>query len=57
LSPGKKVQAALWVPIIRITGDVAKMIGYPAGWKWRLARLSAQPELKWQNSREPEIGR
>jgi len=30
-----KVRAALWVPIIRITGDVAKMLGYPAGLWWR----------------------
>lgn len=57
LSPGEKVQAALWIPIIRITGDVAKMLGYPVGWKWRLARLRAQPELKWQSRREPDLGR
>lgn len=24
------------VPIIRVVGDVAKMIGYPVGWWWRL---------------------
>jgi glycosyltransferase involved in cell wall biosynthesis len=24
------------VPIIRVIGDVAKMIGYPVGWVWRL---------------------
>lgn len=24
------------VPIIRVVGDVAKMIGYPVGWYWRL---------------------
>jgi glycosyltransferase involved in cell wall biosynthesis len=24
------------VPIIRVVGDVAKMIGYPVGWRWRL---------------------
>lgn len=24
------------VPIIRVVGDVAKMIGYPVGWVWRL---------------------
>lgn len=30
------VQAILLVPIIRAVGDVAKMIGYPAGWRWRL---------------------
>ncbi len=48
LSLAEKIQAAAWVPVIRITGDVAKMMGYPAGWKWRLARLKNQPELKWQ---------
>ena len=37
LNPAQKLQAALWVPIIRVTGDVAKMIGYPVGvwWRWR----------------------
>jgi len=37
LSPAQKLQAALWVPVIRVTGDVAKMMGYPAGvwWRWR----------------------
>jgi glycosyltransferase involved in cell wall biosynthesis len=37
LSPAQKVQAALWVPLIRVTGDVAKMAGYPLGlwWRWR----------------------
>lgn len=29
------LQAILLVPVIRVTGDVAKMIGYPAGWYWR----------------------
>lgn len=48
LSRAEKLQAIGWVPVIRITGDVAKMIGYPVGWKWRLARLSTRPELRWQ---------
>lgn len=32
-----RLKAALWVPVIRVTGDVAKMMGYPAGlwWRWR----------------------
>ena len=30
------LRAALWIPLIRVTGDVAKMIGYPAGVVWRL---------------------
>jgi len=35
LSPGEKLQAIAWVPVIRVTGDVAKMVGYPVGWWWR----------------------
>ena len=31
-----QIGAVTWVPIIRITGDVAKMIGYPVGVVWRL---------------------
>jgi glycosyltransferase involved in cell wall biosynthesis len=33
----QKARAALWVPVIRITGDIAKMVGYPVGiwWRWR----------------------
>lgn len=48
LSMLEKLQAILWVPVIRITGDIAKMIGYPIGRQWRLERLSTQPELRWQ---------
>ena len=48
LSAGQKALAALWVPIIRITGDLAKMIGYPVGLKWRWERLSSRPELRWR---------
>ena len=49
LSTIDKLQALIWVPIIRVTGDIAKMIGYPVGWKWRLERLPSQPELQWQH--------
>jgi cellulose synthase/poly-beta-1,6-N-acetylglucosamine synthase-like glycosyltransferase len=33
----QRLQAILWIPIIRVTGDVAKMLGYLAGlcWRWR----------------------
>jgi len=31
-----RVKAILWVPIIRVAGDVAKMLGYPVGVLWRL---------------------
>jgi hypothetical protein len=45
---GERLQAVLWVPVIRVTGDMAKMIGYPVGWLWRLRHLPHQPELRWQ---------
>lgn len=35
-SPGDWLYAALLVPVIRVVGDVAKMAGYPFGWRWRL---------------------
>jgi glycosyltransferase involved in cell wall biosynthesis len=31
-----RIRALVYVPVIRIVGDVAKMLGYPAGWAWRL---------------------
>jgi hypothetical protein len=31
----EKLAAVLWVPVIRVTGDLAKMAGYPAGRLWR----------------------
>ncbi len=35
MSPLEKLKAALWVPVIRVTGDIAKMVGYPVGLWWR----------------------
>lgn len=34
---GRRLQALAWVPIIRVAGDVAKMVGYPVGrwWRWQ----------------------
>lgn len=29
------LQAYLWVPVIRAVGDIAKMVGYPVGLRWR----------------------
>jgi glycosyltransferase involved in cell wall biosynthesis len=34
----EQVEAAAWVPVIRLVGDLAKMAGYPAGVLWRLRR-------------------
>lgn len=31
-----RLAACLWVPVIRVVGDVAKMVGYPPGVLWRI---------------------
>jgi len=38
LAPAERAQALALVPVIRLVGDVAKMLGYPAGVWWRLRR-------------------
>jgi glycosyltransferase involved in cell wall biosynthesis len=47
LSPAGRAQAILLVPIIRAAGDVAKMLGYPIGWVWRL-RNWHRAEIHWR---------
>ena len=37
-SPRVWLYCILAIPGIRFVGDLAKMIGYPAGWRWRLAQ-------------------
>lgn len=32
----EQISAFAWVPIIRMTGDIAKMLGYPVGVVWRM---------------------
>lgn len=46
---GQKVEAALWVPIIRVMGDWAKMVGYPVGVVWR--QRNQPPD--WQEAARP----
>lgn len=36
LAATQRIWALAWVPPIRLTGDVAKMIGYPVGVWWRI---------------------
>jgi len=36
LSIANQLRAIAWVPIIRVTGDIAKMIGYPVGVAWQM---------------------
>lgn len=44
LTSSEKIAAFLYVPIVRVTGDIAKMIGYPFGVWWRLNR-KGPPQL------------
>jgi hypothetical protein len=48
LSGMDKLRTLGWVPIIRITGDIAKMVGYPVGWRWRYSRLATDPQVHWR---------
>jgi glycosyltransferase involved in cell wall biosynthesis len=35
LGPFERIEALAWVPVIRLVGDIAKMLGYPVGLWWR----------------------
>ncbi len=47
LRPIDRLKAVLVVPVIRVVGDLAKMVGYPAGvvWRWRNRH---RPEIHWR---------
>jgi glycosyltransferase involved in cell wall biosynthesis len=49
LTLADRLRALALVPIIRVVGDVAKMLGYPAGWVWRL-RHWRRPEIHWRKA-------
>ncbi len=42
-----RLKAMFLVPVIRVVGDVAKMIGYPVGLAWRW-RNRSRPEVHWR---------
>lgn len=44
-----RLYAVVLVPVIRIVGDVAKMVGYPVGWWWRLKHHPPQ----WKHDSMP----
>jgi glycosyltransferase involved in cell wall biosynthesis len=44
LPTADRLTAILWVPPIRVIGDIAKMVGYPVGLAWR--RRVVPPEWK-----------
>jgi hypothetical protein len=43
LSLAQKLCTIALVPCIRAVGDIAKMIGYPVGWVWRLRHRAEVP--------------
>lgn len=47
LTPAQWLAAAALVPVIRVTGDLAKMAGYPVGLAWRRRQRAAIPD--WQS--------
>lgn len=49
LSPRERFIACLWMPILRIAGDLAKMAGYPVGiwWRWRYAPKAPWSKRQW----------
>ena len=46
ISPRDEWIALAWAPVIRVVGDVAKMLGYPVGvwWRWRHAPRTPWPK-------------
>lgn len=36
--PREKLKMFLWTPLLRVSGDAAKMLGYPVGVWWRMTR-------------------
>ncbi len=45
----QRLWALLLTPLIRLTGDVAKMLGYPAGLRWR-RQNRARDEIHWRRA-------
>jgi glycosyltransferase involved in cell wall biosynthesis len=49
VSPRDRLRAIALIPVIRVVGDLAKMMGYPEGWRWR---REVQPP-DWREIPEP----
>ncbi|MCX6018435.1 MAG: glycosyltransferase [Chloroflexi bacterium] len=52
-STAEKLRAALWPPVIRVAGDIAKMAGYPVGLAWRRRRCSAHAAAPDETGQSP----
>ena len=46
-----RLKAMILVPVIRVVGDVAKMMGYPVGLAWRW-RNRGRPEVHWRQAEQ-----
>jgi len=57
LSWRDKAKAFLWVPVIRVGGDAAKMIGYPVGVLWRTRHRKHRLVLDHRGSHKPPKAR
>ncbi|NPA90678.1 MAG: glycosyltransferase [Chloroflexi bacterium] len=51
----ERLRIFLWVPLLRVVGDVAKMWGYPRGllWRWRHRR---DPAIHWRRDLPRPVG-
>ena len=49
LSVRERLTVLGWAPVIRVGGDLAKMVGYPVGvlWRWRHAPQEPWAERQW----------
>ncbi len=47
LSSWALVGTLMQIPLIRLVGDIAKMLGFLQGWRWRVRNWS-QPEIHWR---------
>ena len=45
----ERLRAIAWLPVLRVAGDLAKMLGYPVGtwWRWRHAPKEAWPKRQF----------
>lgn len=47
LTSWQLANSLLQIPAVRLVGDIAKMLGYLMGWKWRIENWS-NPEIHWR---------
>ncbi len=51
----QRARLLLWVPVLRVVGDVAKMVGYPQGLWWRF-RHRHDPRIHWRRDLPRRVG-